>query len=140
MIMATTRKYRPDPEGLYLEFHQICVRTGVVHLQRCRSCGAFRHVPRLYCPWRHSKDREFVPVPGAGRIYSLVVNHFTVDPGWVDEVPDVVAVAELDEGPQIVGTLRSDDPHAWKVGDRVQVSVEAQGENFAYLWVDPVID
>jgi len=94
-------------------------------------------VPRWYCPSCHSKEYEFAPVSGAGKIYALVINHFTVDPGWVDEVPYVVAVVELAEGPRVIGSLRTDDPHALVVGDLVRVEVEPQGENFAYIWVDP---
>lgn len=135
--MVASKKYVPKPEGLHLEFHERCASTGVLHLQRCLSCGEHRHTPRRYCPSCHSKEYEFAPVTGTGLVYSLVVNHFTVDPGWVDEVPYTLAVVELDEGPRIVGSLRSDDPHAVSVGDQVLVTVEPRGADVAYLWVEP---
>lgn len=134
--MATTKKYIPKPEGMGLEFHQACVSTGVLHLQRCSDCQAFRHPPRWYCPQCHSKNYEFVPVSGEGTIYSMVINHYTVDRGWADEVPYISAVVQLAEGPRVVGHLRGVEPGGASLGQTVQVVVEPRGEDFAFLSVD----
>ena len=133
---ASGKKYIPKPEGMGLEFHRAAVSTGVLHLQRCGDCQAFRHPPRWYCPTCHSKNYDFVPVSGEGTIYSLVINHYTVDRGWADEVPYITAVVELAEGPRVVGHLRGVEPGGAAVGQAVQVAVEARGEDFAFLRVD----
>ena len=130
------RKYIPQPEGLNLEFHLACLETGLLCIQRCSECEQFRHPQRWYCPSCHSRNYDFAPVSGSGRIYSMVVNHFTVDRGWVDELPYITAVVELDEGPRVVGSLRDVQPGEVGLGHQVQVSVEPRGEEFAYLWVD----
>ena len=130
------RKYVPQPEGLNLEFHKACLAAGLLCIQRCSDCGQFRHPPRWYCPSCHSSNCDFSPVSGSGHIYSMAVNHFTVDRGWVDELPYVTAVVELDEGPRVVGSLRDVQPGEVSLGHQVQVSVEPRGEEFAYLWVD----
>ena len=130
------RKYVPQPEGLNLEFHQACLAAGLLCLQQCSGCGQFRHPPRWYCPSCHSGTYGFAPVSGSGRVYSMAVNHFTVDRGWVDELPYITAVVELDEGPRVVGSLRGVQPGEASLGQQVQVSVEPRGEEFAYLWVD----
>jgi uncharacterized protein len=135
--MATTKKYIPKPEGLGLEFHRACVTTGVLHLQRCTDCGEYRHPPRWYCPHCHSRSYEFVPVSGEGTIYSMVINHYTVDRGWADEVPYTSAVVQLAEGPRVVGHLRGVEPGGAALGQAVLVTVEPRGEDFAFLVVEP---
>lgn len=134
--MATTKKYVPKPEGLGLEFHRACVTTGVLHLQRCGDCGEFRHPPRWYCPQCHSKRYDFVPVSGEGTIYSMVINHYTVDRGWADEVPYISAVVQLTEGPRVVGHLRGVEPGGATLGQAVLVTVEPRGEDVAFLVVE----
>ncbi len=132
----TAKKYVPNPEGLNLEFHQACLATGLVNLQQCVDCGVHRHPPRWYCPSCHSKQYRFTPVSGRGEIYSMAINHFTVDAGWVDDLPYTVAVVQLEEGPRIVGSLRDAGPDEAHLGDAVQVTVEPRGDAFAYLWVE----
>ena len=132
------KKYVPKPEGQNLEFHQLCVATGLLHLQRCADCGEYRHPPRWYCPACHSKRYEFTPVSGRGEIYSMAINHFTVDRAWAEDLPFITAVTQLDEGPRVVGSLRGIAPGEAQLGDAVQVSVEPRGEDFAFLVVELV--
>ena len=132
------RKYVPAPEGPNLEFHLACLEAGTLCIQRCRDCGRFRHPPRWYCPSCHSRNYDFAPVSGLGRIYSMVVSHFTVDRGWVDELPYITAIVELDEGPRIVGSLNDAPTGEASLGQPVRVSVEPRGSEFAYLLVDVV--
>ena len=64
--------------------------------------------------------------------------HFTVDRGWVDEVPYATVAVELDEGPRVVGAWRGRELGHLEIGLPVMVVVEPRGEDFAFLWVDPV--
>jgi len=130
------KKYVPRPEGHNLEFHLAAVRTGVLHVQRCRACGVWRHPPRTYCPACHAPDFAFEPVSGRGTLYSMAVNHFTVDAAWLPEVPFVTAVVELVEGPRVVGALRGVPLDEVDLGLEVVVTPEPRGEEFAFLWVD----
>jgi uncharacterized protein len=132
------RKYVPKPEGINLEFHRPAVSTGMLHIQRCGECGTWRHPPRWYCPSCHSDRWSFEPVSGRGQLYSMAVNHFTVDRGWAPEVPYITAVVELEEGPRVVGAVRQLGPDEVEIGMPVVVSTEPRGEDFAFLWVDPV--
>ncbi|NNF68490.1 MAG: Zn-ribbon domain-containing OB-fold protein [Acidimicrobiia bacterium] len=131
-----TKKYIPKPEGLPLELHRVCVETGVLHIQRCQDCGQLRHPPRWYCPHCHSKQYELAPVSGEGTIYSTVINHYTVDLGWADEVPYTSAVVELAEGPRVIGHLRGVEPGGARLGSAVRVVVEPRGQDFAFLSVE----
>lgn len=130
------RKYVPKPEGLNLEFHLACLETGTLCIQRCADCGLFRHPQRWYCPACHSRNYDFAPVAGSGHIYSMAVNHFTIDRGRADELPYITAVVELDEGPRVVGSLRDVGPGEASLRQPVRVSAEPRGTEFASLWVE----
>lgn len=129
------QKFVPQPEGLPLEFHQIAARTGTLHLQQCSDCGAFRHPPRVYCASCFSPKYEFVPSAHRGSLYSLTISHRSYDPGWAEEVPYAAIAVELDEGPRVLGVFRG-SPSGLELGDRVQIEVEAQNEDFVLVWVD----
>ena len=132
------KKYVPHPEGINLEFHLPAVATGMLHIQRCSACGVWRHPPRWYCPSCHSPEYTFEPVSGRGTLYSLAINHFTVDRAWIEEVPYVTAVVELEEGPRVVGSLRGVPADQVDIGLPVVVTPEPRGDDFAFLWVEPV--
>ena len=135
--MSAEARYVPSPEGLNLELHRAAVAAGRLHLQRCSDCGVYRHPPRYYCAACGSPGYEMVPSEERGTVHSLVVTHRSFDPGWAPDAPHATVAVELDEGPRVIGALRGDDPHTVRIGDRVRVSVEPRGDDFAFVWVDP---
>ncbi|MPY93863.1 MAG: hypothetical protein GEV08_12605 [Acidimicrobiia bacterium] len=132
---ASPRKYVPRPEGLNLEFFRHA-GGGALHLQRCDECGSFRHPPRHYCQRCFSPRYSYVPSSGRGTVYSWVTSHFTVDRGWVAEVPYTTVVVELDEGPRLVGALRGLDVEDLRLGLPVVLVGEPKGDDFVFFWVD----
>lgn len=134
--MTGGQKYVPTPEGLNLELHRTAVASGRLHLQRCGDCGLFRHPPRYYCAACSSATWELVPSSERGFVHSLVVTHRSFDPGWAPEVPHATASVELDEGPRVLGAWRG-DATSIRIGQRVRVSVEPRGDDFAFVWVEP---
>lgn len=134
--MSTHGKYVPVPEGLNLELHRAAVGTGRLHLQRCSACGAFRHPPRYYCASCSSSEWELVPSEERGIVHSLTVTHRSFDPGWAAETPHATVSVELDEGPRVIGAFRGAEPTAVRIGQRVRVTVEPRGEEFAFVWVE----
>jgi len=95
-----------DPPILPLETPETAgyfdgVRAGELRVQACRACGRLRHPPCLRCPWCHSPDREWRAVSGRGRIWSFVVPHPPLLPGFTELAPYNVIVVELDEDPTI---------------------------------------
>jgi hypothetical protein len=75
-------------------------------LQRCRVCQRAYFYPRPFCPQLdcHSRDVEPFVARGTGSLYSYVINTRPM-PGFEDEVPYVIAVVELDEGPRLMTNL-----------------------------------
>ena len=130
-------KVIPRPDDLNLEFFQAIVRAGKMCVQRCEDCGHHSHPPRYHCGDCFSGRYSFVPVSGAGTVYSHTLSHFTTEAAWKDEVPYQTVVVELDEGPRIVGSGRFPDPAGVRIGQRVRVLPEPRTEDFAFFAVVP---
>ncbi len=65
-------------------------------MQRCASCGVFRHPPRPVCGRCGSFEVEWVDLPGTGTLFTYSIVHLPFLPALRDVVPYVVAVVELD--------------------------------------------
>lgn len=79
-------------------------RAGELRLQRCDDCGGHVFYPRINCPLCGSGALAWVRASGRGRLYSYVINHMPA-PGWAEEVPHVIAIVELEEGPRMMSGL-----------------------------------
>jgi uncharacterized protein len=133
--MAATSKYIPRPTGLDAEWNRLTVATGKVHVQRCSQCSNHQHPPRRFCASCGSTDVAFVPTANRGAVYSWVVSHFTVDSGWIDDLPYATVLVQLSEGPRIVGAY-SGDASTLSIGMPVSIRPDARSEDFSFLWVD----
>lgn len=129
-------KVVPSPDDLNLEFFQRIAATGQMHVQRCSDCGHHAHPPRYYCSQCFSPRYEFVPITGAGSVYSHTVSHFTAEAAWRDEIPYATVVVQLDEGPRIVGSAKVADPSLIRLGQRVRVVPERRTDDFAFFSVE----
>ncbi|MFC5948997.1 Zn-ribbon domain-containing OB-fold protein [Pseudonocardia lutea] len=94
------------------------------HLCRCRLCGRdwfpftvcrdHDDIPRI-------DDMEWVATSGRGKVFATTVVHQVIDADFLDEVPYVLAIIELDEGPLFPARLVECDPDAISIDDRVEV-------------------
>jgi hypothetical protein len=80
---------------------------GELRMQACSGCGARRFPPRPCCPRCQSFDSEWQRMSGRGRIWSYVVAHPPLLPGYAEAAPYDVIVVELADDPAIrlVGNL-----------------------------------
>ena len=108
---------------------------GELRLQRCRACAHNYFPPQPFCPACGSDDVEIIRASGRGFLHSYVINHRAA-PGF--EVPYVIAVVELDEGPRLLTNLVGvePDPDALPLDLPVEVDFEAVGE-FMLPWFRP---
>ena len=81
-----------------------CAR-GVLLIQRCARCDHFRYPPSPICRSCLSPDHLWVEVSGKGTLFSFVVAHRALDPYWKGELPYLVGVIELAEGPRMLSNL-----------------------------------
>ena len=74
-------------------------------LQKCRACGRFWFPPSQRCMHCLSGEHDWTEVAGAGRVFSFVTYQRLYHKGWKTEIPYVVAVIELDEGPRLLSAI-----------------------------------
>lgn len=92
-----------------------------LYVQQCRGCGARRLPPRAVCPACLSTETEWLRASGRGTVYSFTVTHQNQAPGFRDEVPYVLAIVELVEGPRLLTNLVGCPPDALRIDMAVEV-------------------
>ena len=92
-----------------------------LYVQRCRDCGTVRLPPRALCPACLSSAVEWVRSAGRGVVYSFTVTHQNQAPGFREELPYVLAIVELTEGPRLLTNLVEGSPDAVRIGMPVEV-------------------
>lgn len=85
-----------------------------VRIQRCDQ-GHWLFFPRTHCPHCGSRALSWQKVSGNGRLYSFTVARIATLPEFTDEMPQLLAVVELDEGVRINSTMVGVEPEALKV-------------------------
>ena len=75
-----------------------------LELPKCNACG-FWFPPSQSCPHCLAADFAFKPVSGRGTVFSFVTFHRVHHPAFASEVPYVVALVELEEGPRLVSNI-----------------------------------
>ena len=76
-----------------------------LELPRCNSCRRFWFPPSQSCPHCLAADFSFVPVSGRGKVFRFVTYHRVYHPAFEQEVPYVVALVELEEGPRLLTNI-----------------------------------
>lgn len=96
-------------------------------IRQCKSCHQLHFMPRHLCPHCWSDDLEWIDAKGQGSIHSFTVIHRASDPAFASQVPYVLALIELDEGPRMMANILGKDALSAAIGDRVQVTFESRG-------------
>lgn len=85
--------------------------------QACTACGHAQLYPRVLCRRCWSRDVEHRESAGKATVYSFTELHRSAA-GLGDELPFLLAIVELDEGPRLVTRL-VDPPGSVAIGGRV---------------------
>ena len=130
---------RPLPTALpeTEAFWQGC-RDGVLLLQRCRACGNVQYYPRSICADCLSSDLGWRRASGRGRIHSFTTVHRAPGPPFEGDLPYVVGVIELEEGPRMVSRVTGGDPDRLAIGLAVEVAFEPVSDGFVLPVFRPV--
>jgi uncharacterized OB-fold protein len=91
-------------------------------LQTCRGCGQFIFYPRSICPHCFSPDIEWVKASGQGKVYSYTVSFRPATPAFMEELPYVIAVIELEEGVRMMSNIVDCDFEDVRIGMPVEVT------------------
>lgn len=93
---------------------------------KCQKCGAITVPPKMVCRKCTSPNLEVVELKGTGKIQTFTTCNVAPE-GRESEVPYVILLVELAEGPWIMGNLTGIDPKTATmelIGKRVKM-----GEN-----------
>ena len=110
----------PDPGNEDDARFWAALRAGELRIQRCGSCGIFRHPPRPVCAGCGASEREWHAVSGAGEVWSFTIVHPPTLPAFADRTPYGAAVVRLDEGVFLVTHVIDCPAAELTVGIRVQ--------------------
>ena len=125
--MAVHDKPLPRLNGDNQPFWEGC-RQHELRFQRCSECGHVRWPAAILCPQCHSQATEWVVSGGTGKVYTFAVYHTAYHPAFATEVPYVVAVVALAEGPHLLTNLVGCPPEAVSCDMPVQVAWEDVAE------------
>ncbi len=92
----------------FKEFNEALKENKLLGL-KCQECGAITVPPKMTCQKCSSPDMEIVELKGKGKIRTFTTVNVAPE-GREDEVPYIILLVELDEGPWIMGNLDGTDP------------------------------
>ncbi|MEG0676977.1 MAG: OB-fold domain-containing protein [Comamonas sp.] len=104
----------PIPTEISAPFWQ-GLKAQEVRVQRCDQ-GHWLFFPRRHCPVCGSRDVQWHKVSGEGQLYSFTIARIPTLPEFTDELPQLLAVVELEEGVRMNTTIVGVEPEALKIG------------------------
>jgi uncharacterized OB-fold protein len=76
---------------------------------KCKECGTITVPPMMVCRQCASPDMEIIGLKGRGKIQTFATVNVAPE-GREAEVPYIIVLVELDEGPWLMGNLTGVDP------------------------------
>jgi len=112
-------KPRPKPDVVSAPYWEAAAQ-GRLLIQECPSCGHRQWYPRAMCT-QCARDVEWFECSGRGEVHTFtVIRQMGMRP-FKDELPYVVAMVQLEEGPLIYGNVTDCEPEDVHVGMPVEV-------------------
>ena len=103
-MTETPRKPKPRPAPASLPYWQ-AAKEHRLALPKCEDCSQFWFPPSRTCPHCLSTNVSFQNVSGRGKVFSFVTFHRVYRPAFAEDVPYVVALVELEEGPRVLSNI-----------------------------------
>lgn len=117
----TDRQRRPLPVPTPVsEPYWEGLRREEVRIQHCDRCQTWVFYPRSHCPRCLDPELDWRTVSGRARLHSFTVSRPPTSGLAEEQVPELLAIVELDEGPRLTTTLVDADHAAVTVGVRVE--------------------
>jgi uncharacterized protein len=109
-----------------------------LRVQKCAACGHHQFYPRLYCTTCMSDRVEWVKTSGRAKVLSYTIIYRPVTQAFAGNVPYVVAMVTLDEGPQMMTNIIDCEPEKVHIGMPVQVTFDDWTEEISVPKFKPV--
>lgn len=116
---------RPTPETA--PYWDGC-RSHQLRIQRCDACGHHQLYPRIRCTECSSGQVEWVAASGRGKVVSFTVVRQAITEAYAADIPYVIALIQLDEGPTLMSNVIQCDPESVVIGMPVEVVFETWTE------------
>ncbi len=92
----------------FKEYNEALKQNKLIGL-KCRNCGAITIPPKMACRQCAGPDMDIIEVKNNGKIRTFTTV-FVGAEGRESEVPYVIVIVELEEGPWLMGNLEGIDP------------------------------
>ena len=112
------------------------VQLGELKIQQCADCHAWVFYPSLWCTHCYSSNLTWTRCTGLGEVYSFSVVHYPPYESHAD-VPYVLAIIELDEGPRMMTNVLNCPWRSVRVGMPVRLTFEERHGGFKIPQFEP---
>ena len=130
-------KSLPERTPETAEYWNGCTRHELL-IQRCLACGRHQFYPRLLCTACSARELQWVRAIGRGLIKSFTIVRRAVSEAYAPEVPYVVALIALEEGPTMMSNVVGCDVGDVRIGQPVDVVFEDWREGVSIPKFRPV--
>jgi len=93
-------------------------------IPQCQDCGKHHFYPRALCPHCFSDRLEWTQISGKGTVYSYTVARKPAGPAFLPDVPYVIALVDLAEGPRMMSNVMTASPDSVRIGDAVEITFD----------------
>jgi uncharacterized OB-fold protein len=104
-----------------------------IRVQRCLECNAWVFYPRSHCNRCLSDQLAWRTVSGGATLISFTITRQPTAPMFADEVPQCIAVVELDEGVRMTSTLVEIPEERIRIGMALRPVFDAVSEEITLL-------
>jgi uncharacterized OB-fold protein len=112
-------------------------RDGRLAVQECRSCGRLTHPPLPACPDCHSTGLGWREVSGTGTVYTYTVVRHPTHFAFADQIPYVIALVELAEGPRLITAITGCPPEQVRAGMPVRAVFREAADGVTLPYFEP---
>ena len=103
------KKPIPVPQG-ESDYYWEKAKEEELWLRKCNECQEAYFYPRDISPCCFSKDTSWIQASGRAKLFTYGIVHRAPHAGFVDDVPFVTAIVQLEEGPKMATNIVMDDP------------------------------
>lgn len=122
-MSATPARFVPVSTAATAEYWAACRRHELL-IQRCPDCETHQFYPRLVCASCCSRSLQWVRASGLGKVKTFTIVRRPVSQAYAAEVPYVVALVALREGPTMMSHVVGCKAEEVRIGMPVEVVFE----------------
>lgn len=109
----------------------VAAHEGRLVMQKCQACAVVNFYPKPWCVECGSRRLEWVEMSKRGVVYSHTTAAIVMMnlPGWKEDLPVVLCLIDLDDGPRLYAQLTDCGPDGPYIGMRVEAYFETISED-----------